>query len=349
MRRGLKVFAGACIAFGAIIAFAGLRTNALVEGAARRAAEESHLDFLNDGKIHAFLCGTGVPTSPKGRAGACTAILAGDQFILVDTGPGSWANISDERLPASKLSAILLTHFHSDHIADLGEAATQSWMRGRKGAINVYGPEGVEQVVGGFNAAYALDRKYRSALHGQEVMPIEGGVLQPHTVTLPATDGAAVVFEKNGLKVIAFAVDHEPGMPAFGYRFEYGGKVIVISGDTAKSENLAQHALGADVLIHEVAAKRLANTAAGALDQSGQPRLARMIRDASMSHTSPEDAVGVARQAKVKKLVFTHIAPSLSPSMPDIAMRWLFFDSLSTGFDGEVIFGKDGMWIDAGL
>ena len=302
------------------------------------------MELMQDGGIHVFLCGTGIPLSVKGRAGACTAVLAAGQFILVDTGQGSWANIVEEQLPVSRLSAILLTHFHSDHITELGEAVTQSWMKGRSGTLDVYGAEGVEQVVAGFDAAYALDRKYRTAQYGSN-MPGEAGRMQAHTVKLPAADEAAVVIEKNGLRVTAFAVDHQPAAPAYGYRFEYQGKVLVISGDTSRSENLIKHASGADVLIHEVVAKHLVQHAADFLHNSGHLRFAEMARDAQSNHTAASEVVDVARQAKVKKLVLTHLAPALSPATPNFIMRWVFFDGFRTGFNGPVVFGTDGMWI----
>ncbi len=320
-------------------------TNSIIEMGAERAIKEKRVEFLEDGGLHAFLCGTGIPFSVKGRAGACTAVLAGGQFILVDAGQGSWANIADEQLPVSRLSAILLTHFHSDHIAELGEDVTQSWMRGRRGMLDVYGPEGVEQVVAGFDAAYALDRGYRTTEYGPENMPPEAGRMRAHTVKLPTADGATVVLEKNGLRVIAFAVNHDPTVPAYGYRFEFRGKVLVISGDTSKSENLIKHASNADVLIHEVVAKHLVDRGANYLRKTGHRRFAEMAHDAQSSHTSASEAVDVARQAKVKKLVFTHLAPALSPLTPDFIMRWVFFGGFITGFNGSVIFGKDGMWV----
>lgn len=301
-------------------------TNSIVEMRTERAIEEKKVEFLEDGGLHVFLCGTGIPFSVKGRAGACTVVLAGGQFILVDAGQGSWANIADERLPVSRLSAILLTHFHSDHIAELGEGVTQSWMRGRRGSLDVYGPEGVEQVVAGFDTAYALDRGYRTAEYGSENMPPEAGRMRAHTVKLPAPDGATMVIEKNGLKVIAFAVKHDPTAPAYGYRFEYRGKVLVISGDTSRSENLIKHASGADILIHEVVAKHLVDRSANYLRKTGHIRFAEMAHDAQSSHTSASEAVDVALRAKVKKLVFTHLAPALPPGTPDFIMRWVFFD-----------------------
>ena len=83
---------------------------------------------------------TGSPLPDPIRAQACTAIIAGGEFVLVDTGSGSWRKVAVNSLPAQNLSAILITHFHSDHIGDLGEALMQSWAAGRNHKLDVYGP-----------------------------------------------------------------------------------------------------------------------------------------------------------------------------------------------------------------
>ena len=137
--------------------------------------------WLNDGQLHVVLCGTGSPLPDANRAEACTAIIAGGEFVLVDTGSGSWRKAVVNNLPAQNLSAIVLTRFHSDHIGDLGEALVQSWVAGRNHTIKIYRPPGVEKVVAGFAQAYSLDTGYRVQHHGEEWMPraAAGAVAQP--------------------------------------------------------------------------------------------------------------------------------------------------------------------------
>ena len=156
-------------------------------------------------------------------------IIAGGEFVLVDTGSGSWRKVAVNNLPAQNLSAILLIHFHSDHIGDLGEALMQSWAAGRNHKLEVYGPPGVEQVVAGFEQAYSLDTGYRVQHHGEEWMPraAAGAIAQP--IKLKSNEATALVFERNGLKVTAFKVEHDPASSAYGYRFEYRGRVVVVS------------------------------------------------------------------------------------------------------------------------
>jgi ribonuclease Z len=298
--------------------------------------------MLNDGQLHVVLCGTGSPLPDANRAEACTAVIAGGEFVLVDTGSGSWRKAVVNNLPAQNLSAILLTHFHSDHIGDLGEALVQSWVAGRNHKINVYGPPGVEQVVAGFAQAYALDTGYRVQHHGEEWMPRAGAGAIAQPVRLQSNDAAALVFERNGLKVTAFKVEHDPATPAYGYRFEYRGRVVVVSGDTAKSDNLARHAAGADLLIHDVIAKNLLQMAASNFDQAGNRRRAKLARDIVTYHTSPLEAAAIAASAKVETLVFTHMVPP--PTTPQIEQA--FLRGVSDIFKGKVVIGTDGMRFD---
>lgn len=298
--------------------------------------------MLNDGQLHVVLCGTGSPLPDPNRAEACTAIIAGGEFVLVDTGSGSWRKAVVNNLPAQSLSAILLTHFHSDHIGDLGEALVQSWVAGRNYKINVYGPPGVEQVVAGFTQAYALDTGYRVQHHGEEWMPRTGAGAIALPVRLQSNDAAAPVFERNGLKVTAFKVEHDPATPAYGYRFEYRGRVVVVSGDTAKSDNLARHAAGADLLIHDVIAKNLLQMAASNFEQAGNKRRAKLARDIVTYHASPLEAAAIAASAKVETLVFTHMVPP--PNSPQIEQA--FVRGVSDIFKGKVVLGTDGMRFD---
>ena len=298
--------------------------------------------LLNDGQLHVVLCGTGSPLQDANRAAACVAIIAGGEFVLVDTGPGSWRKAVANNLPAQSLSAILLTHFHSDHIGDLGEALVQSWIAGRIQKINVYGPPGVEQVIAGFTQAYSLDTTYRIQHHGEEWMPRAGAGAIAQPLRLTSKDAAALVFERDGLKVTAFKVEHDPASPAYGYRFEYRGRSVVVSGDTSKSANLARHAMGADILIHDVIAKNLLQMAASNFDQAGNPRRAKLARDIMTYHASPLEAAEIAASAKVETLVFTHMVPP--PSSPQLEQA--FLRGVSDVFKGKVVIGTDGMRFD---
>ena len=303
---------------------------------------QADVAMLSDGQLHVVMCGTGSPLADATRASACVAVVAGGEVILIDTGPGSWRQVALNKLPVQNVSAVLLTHFHSDHIGDLGEAMTQSWIAGRNQPLEVYGPPGVEKIVAGFAQAYSLDVEYRIAHHTEQMLPRAAAGAVAHEVKLKSADEAVTVFERNGLKVIAFKVEHDPVKPAYGYRLDYHGRSVVISGDTTKSANLARHAAGADLLIHEVLAKDVLTFAANNLERAGDKRRAKLTRDILSYHASPTEAAEIAATAKVETLVFTHMVPPINPPV----MEQMFLRGVAEIYKGKVVIAKDGMRFD---
>ncbi len=311
----------------------------LIERAAARNLVADHTEFLTDGNLHVILCGTGSPVIDRDRAAACTAVIAGNHFVLVDTGSASWREVALSHLPRANLEAVLLTHFHSDHIGDLGEATVQSWISGRTKPLVVYGPPGVERVVAGFSEAYALDSGYRTAHHGAAAMPPSGSQMVASTLPIPELGKSEVVFEADGLRVTAFAVDHKPVEPAFGYRFDYKGRSVVVSGDTKKDSNVVTQSKGADVLLHEGLARNIILPVSVYAHEHGLERWGKLSNDITTYHASPVDAAEVARDAGVKMLVFTHMVPAVS----NFLTRRLFLRGVSDTFSGKVELGYDRM------
>lgn len=256
-------------------------------------------------ELSVLFCGTGSPLPDKARGGPCTMIAAGDRLYLVDAGIDSARNLMLWRVPLEKVQGVLVSHFHSDHIGELGEIRLQTWVAGRNAPLAVYGPPGVDEVVGGFNQAYALDAGYRTKHHGAEMLPPDAVAMVPHAVR------PGVILDKDGLKITAFKVLHEPANPAYGYRFDYKGRSIVVSGDTAPDEAVVRAATNADVLVHEGLSPEMVGVMHDALEAAGHPRQAKIFRDIPPYHTSPVDAAKEANAAKVHLLVFTHLIPML--------------------------------------
>jgi len=309
----------------------------VIEAAVERQRSAGHTGWLDDGALHVVLCGTGSPLPDPTSAAACTAVVAGGRVWVVDVGPGSQEVAQLIGVPRAALGGVLLTHFHSDHIGELGEWAMQSWAAGRREAFRVFGPPGVERVAAGFQQAYGLDDGYRIAHHGPENMPRSATEWTVHE--FPVRQGeAAVIHREGGLTIKAFAVDHAPVAPAVGYRFEYGDHSVVISGDTDVSASLQANARGADLLVHEVLLKDVVEQLSEAFGRAGEPRLQRLSADILDYHTSPAEALQAAQEAGVGTMVMTHLVPPL----PSRVRSWFFTRGLEEG-DVDVVLGEDGM------
>lgn len=295
---------------------------------------------LPDG-LHLYLCGTGSPLPDAGRAGPCAAVIAGRQIYVIDSGEGASRKLGLGQVPLARLNGLLLTHFHSDHIDGIGPLMLLRWTQGTAASpLPIHGPAGVEAVVSGFNAAYATDNGYRVAHHGARIVPPggAGGVAMPFAV--PPADGTpVVVLERDGLKITAFRVDHGPVEPAVGYRFDYKGRSIVISGDTAASPNIVRNARRADLLLHEALQPAMVAPMTRALEARGQANIAQITRDILNYHASPEDAAKAAKAAGVRELVLTHLVPPL----PSSAFYPAFLGDAAQHFDGPIVVGEDGM------
>ena len=314
---------------------------ALMQRAYARAMGRDPLAELPDG-LHVGLCGSGSPMPDPARAGPCVAVVAGRQLFVVDSGPGSTRRLSLMQLPPQQVSAVFLTHFHSDHIGDLGELMLQHWAAGAATQpLPVYGPTGVDQVVAGFEQAYALDRGYRIAHHGPQVMPPAGWGGAAHPFAISKTGPNVVVLNEPDLQVIAFPVDHAPVEPAVGYLFVYKSRRLVVSGDTAPSPRLEAAAHGADVLTHEGLAPNLVVMQREAALKGGKWNTAAILHDILSYHTTPEAAAAIAQRAGVRYLLFDHIIPPL----PTTALDGPFLGRAPQIFHGPIRVGQDGDFV----
>ena len=237
---------------------------------------------------------------------------------------------------------MLLTHFHSDHIGDLGELNFQTWAAGRAGPLSVYGGPGVEDVVAGFNGAYRLDQGYRSEHHSERIMPAFSWPMVAQVVDLgdptAAKDRTRVLLETDGLRITAIEVDHAPIAPAYAYRFDYRGRSVVISGDLKMHRPLATAATGADVLISEAIARTMLEAVQKGTASAGRARQATILHDIQDYHLSPREAAEIAEAADVKLLVFYHLLPA-----PDTALaRRLFADDVRDIRKGRWAIASDG-------
>jgi ribonuclease Z len=295
------------------------------------------LEELGDG-MHLVLCGAGGPMPDPRRTSACVAVIAENELFVVDAGTGGVRNLARMRLPLGNISAVFLTHFHSDHIDGLGEMAMMRWVSGANAEpLAVYGPGGVAAIVEGFNKSYAADARYRNAHHGDEVAPLSGTGMTPIEFQSPVDGQSLVVYEKGDLRVETITVDHYPVKPAVAYLFHYRGRSILVSGDTVKSKNIEKHAAGIDLLVHEALAPNLVNVMNAVARNVGDQGMEKITHDILDYHATPVQAAETARDAGVGHLLYYHIVPPLI--LPGAEAAWLegvdaVFTDYTVGQDG---------------
>lgn len=343
----LRRFFGRVVGIGLLVAALayGFRAELSLALAQRVVASRMGADGLSslpDG-LHLGLCGAGSPMPDDLRMGPCTVVVAGQRLFVFDTGNGSTRNIGKMGFVHGQIEAIFLTHFHSDHIDGLGELLMQRWVSsGNAAPVPVYGPPGVEQVVGGFMQAYALDQRYRVAHHGEATLPASGFGARAHTFPTPSADQRRVLLQDDDLEIAAFLVDHSPVTPAVGYRIRYKGRSIVLSGDTVKNAAVQREAAGADVLVHDAMSTPLMALLTQGARRAGRPVVETLMVDIQDYHSTPEQAAETARDAQARYLLLNHIAPPLPP-LPGLEKA--FLGQAGSIFKGPLKVGRDGDFI----
>lgn len=266
--------------------------------------------------MRVVVCGSASPLgNDPSRAQACIAVVTPEHFFLFDVGARSPVRIAQARLPMTRLDGVFLTHYHSDHIAGLPDVNLASWVQMRPAPLQVYGPTGVEAVVSGFNAAYELDRGYRTAHHGSRMLPPERGFMEANTIP---TDG--VVWDDGTATVTSFTVEHPPIEPAVGYRVDYRGRSVVISGDTNAADSLFAAAKDADLLFHDALSRTLLDPMIEVTSAANVPVMPTIMTDVIDYHADVTTLPEAAAEAGVKQLVLYHMVP-----VPPIALAARMF------------------------
>ena len=308
------------------ISITGLLLYSAVAGA--QAAPSPNAAF--DGR-KITLCGTSSPLPAPGRAQACVAVETPDHLYIVDAGSGSAATAQLSGIPLDKMRGILLTHYHSDHISDIGDFNLNSWIAGRPAPLQIIGPEGVDRIVEGLNITYELDRGYRVAHHGAELLSPELGVLQSRTI------GEDVIVDEGGLRITAFEVSHPPIEPAYGYRLDYGGRSVVISGDSLVTDKIVEISDGADVVLHDAMALQLVQGAESMSRAAGNTRIATVLHDIQDYHATTEDLVRLTAEAEIGQLALYHLVPAPRNAMAIAAFNGDLPEGSLITEDGMVI------------
>lgn len=328
---------------GAVVLLDARVQQKIFDRGAAQAAARDNSGLLAEDALRVAICGSSAPLPSAARAKACAAVFAGGKIYLVDVGPESVENLVLWGVPLARIGGVLFTHFHSDHIGDLGELNLQSWANGRPSPMRVYGGPGVDRIVNGFNEAYRLDQGYRTAHHTPRIMPPETWPMEARTIALdgpqtPELSRTGLVLDEGGLRITAIEVNHEPIRPAYAYRFDFKGRSVVVSGDLKYHPPLAQAARGADVLVIEGISRSMVQALKDGAIAAERDRQAAILHDIQDYHISPAEAADLANQAGVKLLAFYHLLPA-----PDnFLTRRLFANDLRRVRQGDWTLADDG-------
>ena len=295
--------------------------------------------------LKVIVCGSRSPLPSPGRAEACILVEAGDDIYIFDLGNGSSDNLNQYQVPWLNVKAVLITHMHSDHIADLPDAHLQSWVQGRDSPLTVYGPEGIDLVTQGFEQAYSADYQYRNEHHGDEMLPMSVAGFN----AIQLMDNQFIPNDTPGLEILPFVVDHHPVNSAFGFKISYKGRTVVISGDTIHDGSVQKYSKDADLLVHSAISIDIVERMR---EIAPLPQLNKILFDIQDYHTTIKEAGEISRDANVKHLLIYHAIPTpRNKIMEDVFFRPLvgIFDHYTLSDDGTRVImpvGSDEVIID---
>jgi ribonuclease Z len=263
------------------------------------------------------LLGTGSPIPDPERAGPATLVQAAGESYLIDAGRGVLMRLAAAGSGANQLTAVLLTHLHSDHITDLNDVITTRWITTfERSPLAIIGPPGTKAVVEHLLGSLGPDISYRLAHHGDldHAPPVD---------VIEVTDGPVAL--PCAVHITAAPTDHRPVEPSVGYRFDHDGTSVVMAGDTVPCAGLDQLCEGGQALVHTVIRKDI-------IEALPIPRM----QDVLDYHSSVEQAAQTAERAAMETLVLTHYVPAF-PSGGGAEWR-----EIAAGhFSGRIELGDD--------
>lgn len=270
------------------------------------------------------LLGTGAPPPVLNRFGPSTLVEVGGKKFQFDAGRGALQRLFQLKIPFGDIDGMFLTHHHSDHLVGFTDLWLTGWIGRpwgkRTRPLKLWGPEGTHQMAEHLPLAFATDIRVRAHSYDPEGVKLESTEFEE-----------GVVYDEDGITITAFQVDHGgEQLAAYGYRIDYDGHSVVLSGDTTYNENLISHSQNVDLLVHEVT-----HGMGKGMEQANLERIRR-------NHTIPEDAGKVFSRTKPKLAAYTHILLFGGATSDDL------IPATRGTYDGPLIVGEDLMQFTIG-
>jgi len=269
-----------------------------------------------------ILLGTGGPYPDPKAQGPAVAVTIDNRILLFDAGPGVVRQMNAAGLPVrgGPVTALFLTHLHSDHTLGYPDLILTSWVMGRRRPLRVIGPRGTQAMTDHLLAAWREDISVRTEGLEHET---RGG----YAVDVHETDGG-LVYDSAGVRVRAIPVPHGSMAKAFAYRVETPDGAVLISGDTRPSPALEAAASGVSVLIHETYPE-------GRLAPEPRPGGEDWPRYMRAFHTSDRELGAIAARVRPRLLILYHIV-RLGAGDPEVLAG-----IRAGGYRGPVVIGTD--------
>ena len=285
------------------------------------------------------LLGTGTPNACPNACGPSSAVVVGNRAYLVDFGPGVVRQASKayfngiDALRPDLLCTAFCTHLHTDHTAGYSDLIFTPWVLERNTPLKVFGPKGLRHMTDHILEAYSTDIDFR--IHGFEKANESG--YKVDVTEIENEENPGIIYQDEYVSVEAFPVSHGT-LTCYGYKFVTADRTIVISGDTAPLELVAQKASGCDILLHEV------EYSAGI--SAREPKWQKYHREV---HTLSTDLAWVAKKAQPKLLVTYHLIYHMNIQdnhinlAAEMAQRdeAILEEIKTAGYEGYTVNGRD--------
>lgn len=286
-------------------------------------------------RFEVVFLGTGSPLPNTDRCGAGQVVVAGDTHVLVDCGWGAARRLMPSGVRPASIDTAIFTHMHSDHMTDVPDFLFQRWTGGATTPLQVYGPEGTQEMIDGFLLALRRDIGFRLAHHGDKLHP-DG--IKVNVTEVPVSAAPQEFLAINGLRFESFEVDHFPVAPAFGYRAQFDDRSVVLSGDTSMCDSLANASQGADMLVCDALNVELMGQLIAMLKAGGREREADLLSDVPSYHIDTLSIAKLAAEASVGEVVLSHVIP---PIPNDDEREAVFRAGMDQHYGGAIRVARD--------